>query len=138
MAALPSRRSFETRPEMVSVEKERFMGWACSECVWQFNPSGRFSQDLGVERKRAVPGVSGRALSIATLVIGILKSMTRTIIDFYVNELFEKLHDFFKGSYFAWGDPTIKRAVVSQYRSVDFLNIGMARWERPIIHNTRS
>jgi len=28
------------RREMVWVERERFQGWACSECTWQFSPSG--------------------------------------------------------------------------------------------------
>ena len=28
------------RRDMVWVEKERFRGWACSECAWAFNPSG--------------------------------------------------------------------------------------------------
>src|SRR5258708_36470829 len=28
------------RREMVWVENERFRGWACSECTWEFNPSG--------------------------------------------------------------------------------------------------
>jgi hypothetical protein len=25
---------------MVWVQRERFMGWACPECAWEFNPSG--------------------------------------------------------------------------------------------------
>ena len=28
------------RREMVWVERERFRGWACSECTWEFNPAG--------------------------------------------------------------------------------------------------
>jgi hypothetical protein len=40
MVALPSRKTFATHPEMVWVERERFMGWACSQCAWEFNPSG--------------------------------------------------------------------------------------------------
>jgi hypothetical protein len=28
------------RREMVWAEKERFRGWVCSECRWEFNPSG--------------------------------------------------------------------------------------------------
>ena len=28
------------RREMVWVDTERFRGWACSECAWEFNPSG--------------------------------------------------------------------------------------------------
>jgi hypothetical protein len=28
------------RREMVLIEKERFRGWACSACAWEFNPSG--------------------------------------------------------------------------------------------------
>jgi len=39
MAAQPSRKPLTTHPEMVWVEKERFTGWACSKCAWQFNPS---------------------------------------------------------------------------------------------------
>ncbi len=61
--------------------------------------------------------------------------MTRTIIDFYINGLFEKFHDFLKGSHFAGWYPTIKSAKVTQHRSVDFLNIGTARWDGTIIHN---
>jgi hypothetical protein len=26
--------------ELVWVEKDRFRGWACSDCSWQFNPTG--------------------------------------------------------------------------------------------------
>jgi hypothetical protein len=39
MVAPPSRKSFLVRPEMVWVQREHFMGWACSECAWEFNPS---------------------------------------------------------------------------------------------------
>ena len=39
MVALPSRKSFSTHPEMVWVQRERFTGWACSQCAWQFTPS---------------------------------------------------------------------------------------------------
>jgi hypothetical protein len=28
------------RRELVWVEKKNFQGWACSECAWEFNPSG--------------------------------------------------------------------------------------------------
>jgi hypothetical protein len=28
------------RREMVWIAKERFRGWACSECAFEFNPSG--------------------------------------------------------------------------------------------------
>jgi hypothetical protein len=40
MMAFPGRKPYATHPEMVWVERDRFMGWACSECAWQFNPSG--------------------------------------------------------------------------------------------------
>jgi hypothetical protein len=39
MVAIPSRKPFEAHPEMVWVERKRFVGWACSECAWEFNPS---------------------------------------------------------------------------------------------------
>jgi hypothetical protein len=29
-----------SRRELVWVEKKNFQGWACSECAWEFNPSG--------------------------------------------------------------------------------------------------
>jgi hypothetical protein len=28
------------RRELVWIERERFVGWGCSECAWVFNPSG--------------------------------------------------------------------------------------------------
>jgi hypothetical protein len=28
------------RRKLVWVERENFQGWACSECVWAFNPLG--------------------------------------------------------------------------------------------------
>ena len=28
------------RRKLVWVEKENFLGWACSECAWAFNPLG--------------------------------------------------------------------------------------------------
>ena len=40
MVALPSRERLATHPEMVWVQRERFTGWACSQCAWEFNPSG--------------------------------------------------------------------------------------------------
>ena len=40
MVAVPRRKPFATLPEMVWVQRERFMGWACSNCTWEFNPSG--------------------------------------------------------------------------------------------------
>jgi hypothetical protein len=40
MVALPSRKSFAKHPELVRVQTKDFMGWACSACAWQFNPSG--------------------------------------------------------------------------------------------------
>jgi hypothetical protein len=39
MVALPSRKSLSTHSEMVWVQRERFTGWACSDCAWEFNPS---------------------------------------------------------------------------------------------------
>ena len=39
MVAIPSRKSFATPPEMVWVQRKRVVGWACSECAWEFNPS---------------------------------------------------------------------------------------------------
>jgi len=38
MLPLPSRKSIAVAREMVWVEKERFRGWACSQCAWRFNP----------------------------------------------------------------------------------------------------
>src|SRR6266404_3225239 len=29
-----------TQRVMVWVQRERFMGWACSECAWEFHPLG--------------------------------------------------------------------------------------------------
>jgi hypothetical protein len=34
------RKAPEMRREMVWVQRKRFMGWACSQCAWEFNPSG--------------------------------------------------------------------------------------------------
>lgn len=52
MVALPSRKPFGTHPEMVWVQRERFMGWACSECAWEFNPSGIPAGNTLAEIKR--------------------------------------------------------------------------------------
>ena len=38
--AFPSRKPYAAHPKMVWVERPRFMGWACSECAWEFSPSG--------------------------------------------------------------------------------------------------
>jgi hypothetical protein len=40
MVTVPRRKPSATRPELVWVQRERFMGWACSECAWKFNLSG--------------------------------------------------------------------------------------------------
>ena len=40
MIAPPSRKPFPTRPEMVWVQRERFLGWACAGCAWEFHTSG--------------------------------------------------------------------------------------------------
>jgi hypothetical protein len=40
MVALLSRKPFATHPEMVWIQGKRFMGWACSQCAWEFKPSG--------------------------------------------------------------------------------------------------
>ena len=40
MVALPSRERFTTHPELVWVQRKLFTGWACSQCAWQFNPTG--------------------------------------------------------------------------------------------------
>ena len=39
MVALHSRKFIATHREMVWVRRERFTGWACSKCAWEFNPS---------------------------------------------------------------------------------------------------
>jgi hypothetical protein len=39
MGAASSRKSFAIHQEMVWVEREGFVGWACSGCAWQFTPS---------------------------------------------------------------------------------------------------
>jgi len=38
---------------MVWVQRKRFMGWACSECAWEFNPSGMPAGDTIAEMKDA-------------------------------------------------------------------------------------
>jgi hypothetical protein len=30
----------ETRRKLVWLERQNFCGWACSECLWVFNPEG--------------------------------------------------------------------------------------------------
>jgi len=40
MVAIPSRERSANPPEMVWVQRERFTGWACSQCAWEFTPSG--------------------------------------------------------------------------------------------------
>jgi hypothetical protein len=40
MVAIPSRKPFAAPPEMVWVQRGRFIGWACSQCAWEFTPSG--------------------------------------------------------------------------------------------------
>ena len=37
--ALPSRKPDAKHPELVWVQRERFMGWACSGCAWEFIPA---------------------------------------------------------------------------------------------------
>jgi hypothetical protein len=39
MVAIPSRERSANHPELVWVQRERFTGWACSQCAWEFNPS---------------------------------------------------------------------------------------------------
>ena len=39
MVAPPSRKPFPARPEMVWVQRERFTGWACAGCAWEFHLS---------------------------------------------------------------------------------------------------
>jgi hypothetical protein len=39
MVVIPGRKRSATHPELVWVQKERFMGWVCSGCAWEFNPS---------------------------------------------------------------------------------------------------
>jgi len=39
MVALPSRKTVATYPELVWVQRKQFIGWACSQCAWEFNPS---------------------------------------------------------------------------------------------------
>jgi hypothetical protein len=39
MMAFPGRKPYSTHPELVWVQTKDFMGWACSECAWKFNPS---------------------------------------------------------------------------------------------------
>src|SRR4029077_13193623 len=39
MVARPSPKRVKTCLEMVWVERGRFIGWACPECAWEFNPS---------------------------------------------------------------------------------------------------
>ena len=39
MGAAYSRKGFAIHPEMVWVKRENFVGWACSQCAWEFTPS---------------------------------------------------------------------------------------------------
>ena len=39
MGAASGRKSFAVQPEMVWVERGSFVGWACSQCAWEFTPS---------------------------------------------------------------------------------------------------
>jgi hypothetical protein len=40
MVTVPRRKPSATRRELVWVQRERFMGWACSECAWKFDLLG--------------------------------------------------------------------------------------------------
>jgi ribosomal protein L37AE/L43A len=40
MVALSSRKFLPTHREMVWVKRKTFLGWACSQCAWEFKPSG--------------------------------------------------------------------------------------------------
>jgi hypothetical protein len=39
--------------ELIWVEKERFQGWACSACAWEFKSSGPLVGDTLDEMKRS-------------------------------------------------------------------------------------
>ena len=39
MGAAYSRKSSAMHQEMVWVERGSFVGWACSQCAWEFTPS---------------------------------------------------------------------------------------------------
>ena len=39
MGTASSRKSFAIHPEIVWVKTENFVGWACSQCAWEFTPS---------------------------------------------------------------------------------------------------
>jgi len=39
MVALLSCKPVATHAGLVWVKRKRFMGWACSKCAWEFNPS---------------------------------------------------------------------------------------------------
>jgi hypothetical protein len=49
----PSRKGPATHREMVWVEGEYFRGWGCSECAWEFRPSGFPEGDTIDEMKDA-------------------------------------------------------------------------------------
>ena len=51
MVALPSRKPFATHPEMVWVQREHFVGWACTGCAWEFKPLAFPSGDTIAEMK---------------------------------------------------------------------------------------
>ena len=52
MVTVPRRKPSAARPELVWVQRERFMGWACSECAWKFNLSGMPAGNTLAEIKR--------------------------------------------------------------------------------------
>ena len=40
------------RRELVWIERQRFVGWGCSECAWMFNPTGILTGNSLDEMKR--------------------------------------------------------------------------------------
>jgi hypothetical protein len=39
MGTASSRKRFAIHAEIVWVKRENFVGWACSQCAWEFTPS---------------------------------------------------------------------------------------------------
>jgi len=74
--------------------------------------------------------------SIATLIIGILKSVPGAGVDFYVGGFVESLHDLFKSADFGGRNSTVESAEISKHLSVDFLNVKRVRGQRAVIHDT--
>src|ERR1700691_916046 len=111
----------------------------CRNCcgVSVADSAARLSHRLVQKRDRARPCIGGSVRAVGVRVGGILESVSRAVVDLYVNPPPHALHSFLKRLNVRRRNAAIVCAETAEDGREDLLNVVWIGWQRAIIHHAR-